>query len=96
MLYDMTNEPDSEEDLQAARENARNRFQLWRKRSAYSTALTLLSFAAVYPFVNGRQLSFDGEAVKQVLLLLSLGLLIATLYCAMLMWGAWQSLRELK
>jgi len=96
MLYDMTNEPDSEEDLQAAKENAKNRFQLWRKRSIYSTALLLLSFAAAYPFVDGRQLSIHGEATKQLLLLLSLGMLIVTLYCTVLFWASWQCIRELK
>jgi hypothetical protein len=96
MIYDTTNVPDSEEDLKEARENAKSRFRLWRKRSTYSIVALLLSFASVYPFVDGRQLSVHGEAVKQVLLLLSLGMLIVTLYCTLLLWGAWRIFRELE
>jgi hypothetical protein len=96
MIYDMTNVPDSEEDLKEARENAKNRFRLWRNRSIYSIVALLLSCTSVYPFVNGRELSVHGEAVKQVFLLLSLGMLIVTLYCTLLLWGAWRLFRQLE
>jgi polyferredoxin len=96
MLFDTTDEPDSEEDLAEALENAKSRFRLWRRRSLYATAAFILSCAAVYPFVDGRTLSAQGESLKQVFLLLSLGLLIVFLYCTLLLWGAWRSVRDLE
>ena len=81
---------------EAVEQNARVRLGLWRKRALYSAVAFLLSCAFVYPFVDGRKLSAHGEAVKQGLLLLSLGLLIVLLYCALLWWGARQSLPDLE
>lgn len=96
MLYDMTSVPDSEEDLAEALENARKRFRLWRKRALYSTAAFVLSCAAVYPFVDGRVLSAQGESIKHGLLLLWLALLLVFLYYTLLLWGAWRSVRDLE
>jgi hypothetical protein len=83
-------------ELEAVEQNARVRFGVWRKRALYSTAAFLLSCALVYPFVDGRKISAQGEVVKQGLLLLSLGLLLAFLYCTLLLWGAWRSLRDIE
>jgi hypothetical protein len=96
MLFDTISEPDNEKDLAEAVENAKDRFRLWRRRSLYSSLAFVLSCAAVYPFVDGRTLSAQGESLKQVFLLLSLALLIVFLYCTLLLWGAWRSVRNLE
>ena len=96
MLYDMTSVPDSEEDIAEALDNATRRFRLWRTRAFYSIAALVLSCAAVYPFVDGRVLSAQGESAKHFLLLLWLGSLIACLYFILILWGAWRSVRDLK
>jgi hypothetical protein len=83
-------------ELEAVEQNARVRFGVWRKRALYSTAAFLVSCALVYPFVDGRRISAQGEVVKQGLLLLSLGLLLALLYSTLLLWGAWRALRDLE
>jgi hypothetical protein len=96
MLFDTVSEPDNKKDLARALENAKGRFRLWRRRSLYSTLAFVLSCAAVYPFVDGCTLSAQGESLKQVFLLLSLALLIVFLYCTLLLWGAWRSVRDLE
>jgi hypothetical protein len=96
MLFDTTSEPDNEKDLAEALENAKRRFRLWRRRSLYSTLAFVLSCAAVYPFVDGRTLSAQGESLKLAFLLLSLALLIVFLYCTLLLSGAWRSVRDLE
>ena len=96
MIYDSGEEHLSDDEIVAVTQNARIRLSLWQRRALYSTGAFVVSCALVYPFVDGRQLSGQGEATKQVLLLLSLALLIASLYCNLLLWGAWRSLRDLK
>jgi hypothetical protein len=95
-IFDSDEAPLRGEELTRAKENATTRFRLWRMRSAWCTLGLLLSFACVYPFVDGRVLSIREESIKQVLLLLSLGLLVATLYTTLLLWGAWRILRDLE
>ena len=51
-------------------------FWPWREQPAQHH-----HFPSVYPFVDGRKIPAQGEVVKQGLLLLSLGLLLASLYC---------------
>jgi hypothetical protein len=87
---------DDSSEREAVERNARVRLEVWKKRALYSTVAFLLSCAIVYPFVDGRKISAQGEAVKQGLLLLSLGLLLVFLYCTLLLWGAWRSLRDLE
>ena len=61
------------------------RLGVWKKRALYSNVAFFLSCALVYPFVDGRRISAEAEAVKQGLLLLSLGLLLVSLYCTLLL-----------
>ena len=96
MIYDTSESPLSDDELVAVKQNAQMRLRLWQRRALYSTGAFVLSCALVYPFVDGRQLSAQGEAIKQGLLLLSLALLLVFLYCTLLLWGAWRLLRDLK
>jgi hypothetical protein len=86
----------SSDELKRARESAKTRFRLWRKRSLYCAGALLLSCASIYPFVDGRRLSGQEELIKQGLLLLWLVLIIATLYTTLLFWGAWRILRDIE
>ena len=61
----------SEDEREAAEQNARIRLRLWQRRALYTPPeLLSLSCALVYPFVDGRRLSAQGEAIKQGLLVL--------------------------
>lgn len=95
-IFDTDEPPIGGEDLKEAIEKSRMRLQLWRKRALGCAILLLLSCACVYPFVNGHTLSESEELIKRGLLLLSLGLLVATLYTALLWWGAWRILHDLR
>jgi hypothetical protein len=86
----------SEGEREAAEQNARIRLRLWQRRALYSTGAFVLSCALVYPFVDGRRLSAQGEAIKQGLLVLWMALFLICLYCTLLLWGAWRLLRDLK
>jgi len=92
----MTSASDSEEELAEAKENARRRFEVWRRRSLYSTVLLLLSCASVVPFSKGHSLHVYAEPLGRLLVYLSMGMLLVFLYCTGLFYGAWQCLRDLK
>jgi len=96
MLYDTTAVPDSAEDLADAKNNARRRLSLWQRRSLYSTGALLLSFACIYPFLAGHELHAHWESFGKYLIFPSLALLMVFLYCTLLLWGAWRSVRDLE
>jgi hypothetical protein len=86
----------SSEELRTARESAKTRFRLWRKRSLYCIGALFLSFACLYPFVDGRALSGQEELIKRGLLLVSFSLLLTSLYTTLLFWRAWRILRDIE
>jgi len=87
---------DSEEDLGAARENARTRFRAWRLRSLYSAVALLMDCAFVVPFLYGHSLHTYWESFGKYLVLVAMALLVVLVYCAGLLWGAWVSLSDLR
>lgn len=95
-IFDTGELPLSGSELKEAREDAKKRLRLWRRRSICCLGALVLSFACVYPFVDGRTLSEQEELIKRGLLLLSLGLLIASLYTTLLLYGAWRILRDIE
>ncbi len=69
---------------------------LWRKRTLYAAAAFGLICASVYPYVDGRHLTSGEESIKQVLLFAWLILVVVLLYCVLLLWGAFCSVRDLR
>lgn len=96
MIYNTTEDPLSEDELVAVRQNAWLRLSLWRRRGLYSTVALILSCACVYPFLEGHPLHSHWESFGKYLLFLPMGLLLVFLYCNGLWWGAWQSKRDLE
>jgi hypothetical protein len=91
-----TESPLSDEELVGARQYARERIGLWRKRSLYSTVALLLSCAFVYPFLEGHPLHKYWESFGKYLIIVSMILLVAFVYCTGLFWSAWQALRDVE
>jgi hypothetical protein len=86
----------SESERAAVEQNARVRLRVCRRRALYATGAFLLSCASVYPFLSGHWLHSYWESVGKFLLLLSLALMLVSLYGILLLWGAWRLLRDLK
>jgi hypothetical protein len=95
MTLDIEDAPNQEE-IRAAREEARKRLSLWRKRASYSTASFFLSCALVYLFLAGQALHAYWMSVGRWLLLLSMAMLLVFVYCVALWWGAWTLFRDLE
>jgi hypothetical protein len=94
-ILNANDEPLSEDELIAVRQNAKERFAIWRKRSLSSTAAFLLSCMLVYLFLEGSPLHAYWDSAGQYLLLLSMALLLVFVYCTALLWGSWRALRGL-
>lgn len=77
-------DPPTEVEIAEAKQNARERFRLWKKRFWYSGAAFLLSCALVYPFLCGHSFHPYWESFGKYLVLLSMGLLLPFVYCAAL------------
>ena len=96
MVFNEGNDPERDNDLAEALENAKTRLQLWRNRSLYSTAALLLSCALVYPFLFGHSLHMYWDFFGKYLVMFSMFLLVLSVYCSGLLWVAWRCLRDLK
>lgn len=96
MIFEEAEGPLSENEFIEVKANVQSRLRLWRWRAVYSIVAFLLSCACVYPFVDGQKLSAGGELLKQGALLVAFALLLVALYCSLLVWGAWRSLRDLE
>ena len=94
-LFDAGDEPLSNEDLTAVRQNAAARLNLWRKRSGYSGATLLVSCLAAVPFTAGHALHALWEPLGMVLVCAAEGSFIAFVYCLLLLWVSWKMLRDL-
>jgi len=94
-IFDAADPPLSGETLKRERAAAEARLRLWRLRFLSCFTALLLSFGFVYAFVDGRMLTKHDELIKQALLLLSLGLVIASLYTGLLLWEARRIFRDL-
>jgi hypothetical protein len=88
--------PLSAEDLAAVQQNAVLRLRLWKKRALWSLTAFALSCSAVVAFSAGHSLYDYWVPFGQVFLLLSMGLMLASLYTSLLWWGAWAAIRELR
>ena len=95
-IYDMDEAPLSEEELAAAKQEARETLQRWKKRAFYSTAAFLLSCASVAPFLYGHPLHTYWGALGRYLVLLSMGLLIPFVICTGITISSWTYLRDLQ
>lgn len=87
-------EPLSEEDVAEVRKVAKTRIKVWRRRAFYSIVALLLNCAAVYPFLEGHPYHYYWESFGKYLILLSMALLVVSVYCVALFWSAWQALRD--
>jgi hypothetical protein len=95
-MFDASDEPLSEEDSAAVKQNAKERLRLWQKRFAFSGAAFFLNCAAIAPFLAGHFLHGYWETFGKLLLLLSMGFFLSFVYCGALLWGAWTMLHDLK
>jgi hypothetical protein len=86
----------SEPEGKAAQQNARMRLRVRRRSALYSTGAFLLNCASIYPFLDGHSLHPYWESFGKYLILLSLALMLASLYSVLLLWGAWRLLRDLE
>jgi Na+/melibiose symporter-like transporter len=84
----------SAEELAAVIQNAEERLRLWRQRSILSGLAFFVSCLLVSMFLKGHSLYSYWKPFGTYLLYLSMGLLIAFLYCSLLLWGAWSALRD--
>lgn len=78
-----------------AMENALFRFRRWRRLAVGSGIAFAASCLSVWPFLAGYPLHSYWDPVGEGLVYVSMGLLVAFLYCALLLWGAWGFLRGL-
>jgi hypothetical protein len=84
-----------EDDIEEAKENARDRLRLWKRRAAYSALAFFLSCASVVPFLEGHSLRAYWHLGKN-LVLLSMGMLIPFVFCTTVVFGAYSCLRDLE
>jgi hypothetical protein len=87
-------EPLSEEDVAEVRKVAKTRIKVCQRRAFYSIVALLLNCAVVYPFLEGHQYHNYWESFGKYLVLLSMALLVVSVYCVALFWSAWQALRD--
>lgn len=88
--------PLSKEEMEAVKQNARERLGLWRKRGLYSTAALFLSCLLVYLFLAGSPLHAYWDSFGKYLLFPTMGLLLVFVYCTGLWCSAWLGLRDLE
>jgi hypothetical protein len=89
------NEDPVEDDIEEAKENARERLRIWKRRAIYSTLAFFLSCASVIPFLEGHSLHAYWYLGKN-LVLLSMGMLIPFVFCTVVLFGAYSCLRDLE
>jgi hypothetical protein len=94
-IYDM-DDVLSAEEIEAVKQNARQRLSLWRRRGVYSTSALLLSCLLVYLFLEGSPLHANWESFGKYLVLVSMALQLVFLYCKGLWWSASRALRDLE
>ena len=94
MIFDTVEDPLSEDELVATRQEAREVLRLWRMRAIYSTAAFVLSCASVTPFLYGHSLHAYWESLGKYLVLLSMGLLIPFGICTGIAINSWLYLRD--
>lgn len=97
MTYNTIQYPLSQEELEEASQNARERLSLWRRRSLSSGICFFLVCGSVVPFVvAGSSLGSGRVLLAKLLTFLAMALLPAFLYCVALCWGACQALRDIE
>jgi hypothetical protein len=96
MLYDTNTSPDDAEDLAGARLNTGARLRVWRKRSLYAAIALLFSFALVHPFLEGHALHAYWDSLGKYLIIVAMICFVPFVYCLLLLWGAWTSMRDLR
>ncbi len=96
MIYDIESPPDSKEEIEAAKEDARKLLRLWTKRAIYATAIFFLSCTSVVPFLYGHSLHAYWESFGKYLVLLSMGLLIPFVIIVGITINTWFFVRELE
>jgi hypothetical protein len=95
-IFEADDSPSSGEELAAVRQNAEERLRFWRQRSVLSGLALLVSCLSVSMFLTGHSLHAYWESFGKYLVYLSMGLLLAFLYCTLLFWGARTALRDLR
>ena len=95
-IYNMDEAPLSAEELAAARQDAREVLQLWKRRAVYATVAFFLSCASVTPFSKGHSLHAHAEPFGRILVLLSMGLLIPFVICIGITISSWMHVRDLE
>jgi hypothetical protein len=95
MSLDINDAPDQAE-IVAVLQNARERLQLWGKRTAYATAALLLSCGVVWLFTTSRPWHAYWRPFGEVFLLAAMALQLVFVYCLGLWMSAWFLLRERK
>ena len=88
--------PLSEQEMLEVREYAKERIGLWRRRSIYSVVALATSCASVIPFSKGHSLHAHAEPFGRLLVLLSMGMLVAFVLSAGFFYSAWQALRDVE
>jgi hypothetical protein len=94
-IFEAGDDPRSESELLAVRQNASLRLSVWKRRSIYSAIGLVLSCTSVAPFSEGYSLHAYAEPFGRILVYLSMGLLVVFVYCCALMLGAWNAFRDL-
>ena len=95
-IFDMDEAPLSAEELAAARQDAKEVLQLWKKRAIYATAAFFLSCASVAPFSKGHSLHAHAEPFGRILVYLSMALLIPFVICIGIAISSWMHVRDLQ
>lgn len=81
MNFDATEGLDTNESVEAARQQAQRLVSQWDKRALGAGAAFVLSCAAVYPFLKGHGLHSHWELFGKYLVLLSMFLLLPFIIC---------------
>lgn len=94
-IYDMDEEPPTEEEMAEERRSAARSLGRAGKRAVYSSAALLLICAALYPFSKGRALHAYWEPVGVLLTYVFPVLFIAWVICVGLWIISWLYSRDL-
>jgi hypothetical protein len=89
-----TNDPLTHEEIDAVKQNATDRLDVWRRRGIYATAAFLASCLFLYLFLEGSPLHAYWQLFGKYLLLISMMLLLIFVYCVGLWWAAWYARRH--
>jgi hypothetical protein len=94
-ILNWDDEGPADDDIEEAKENARERLRVWKRRAIYSALAFFLSCASVIPFLEGHSLHAYWYLGKN-LVLLSMGMLIPFVLCTVVLFGAYSCLRDLE